>query len=62
VHPFSTQVAARRANARLVVAAATIEASFESYTGASHDSLFSSVDPDEQLMEPPNWRAYLRRG
>ena len=31
--------AVRRANARLVVSPTTIEASFEGYTGASHDSL-----------------------
>lgn len=38
VHPFSAVVAARRANARLLVSAARVEASFEGYTGADHDS------------------------
>jgi hypothetical protein len=123
VHPFSPIVAARRANARLVVSATAIDASFEGYTGADHDSLsartscsihyrfvkrqgpwsyyhqigdaryaagqyvqdapcesvnygavrttlgdgklkaeFASWNPDERLMEAPEWRAYLRRG
>jgi len=56
VHPFSPAVAARRANVRLVVTLAAIEASFEGFTGADHDS------PSARTTCSIRYRFFKRQG